>query len=201
MGSKVRGLVAVMCAALLVVAAVGCTPQDAPDNSAPAEQQITTDSDSANTAQDGPAQDITEQQGAAGDASAPAPQESSTEGEGQYVEAKQITVRADGAEVTFTLNTSTAASQLYEQLPLDSTVENFSSNEKIFYPPQPLDQSGAPHAQGGAGTLAYYAPWGNVVMFYGDYSPNSGLFELGQAVSGAQNIGNLSGTIHLAAAE
>ena len=47
----------------------------------------------------------------------------------------------------------------------------------------------------GAGTLAYYAPWGDVVMFYDEYSENPSLYELGQAVSGGELVGQLSGTI------
>ena len=80
-------------------------------------------------------------------------------------------------------------------------MEDFSTNEKIFYPPQELDISDSPLAQSGAGTLAYYAPWGDVVMFYGDYNENSSLYELGQVVSGGELVGQMSGTITIAAAE
>ena len=58
--------------------------------------------------------------------------------------------------------------------------------------------TGAPHAENGPGTLAYYAPWGDVVMFYGDYSADEGLYELGQVVSGAGVIADLTGTLELA---
>lgn len=128
-------------------------------------------------------------------------QDSSQAGTGQTSqqekgeESMQIKIEANGSAVVFQLNGSQAARALYEQLPLSVEVENFSNNEKIFYPPDRLDTSDAPLAQGGAGTLAYYAPWGDVVMFYGDFSPNGSLFELGQAVSGAEQISTLSGTI------
>lgn len=45
------------------------------------------------------------------------------------------------------------------------------------------------------GTLAYYRPWGNVVMFYDKANPNNDLYELGYAVSGKDLIKNLSGNI------
>lgn len=35
---------------------------------------------------------------------------------------------------------------------------------------QELDVSDAPEVNGEVGTLAYYAPWGDVVMFYGDFA-------------------------------
>ena len=108
---------------------------------------------------------------------------------------KMISISSEDAYIIYELNDSTAARQLYDQLPLLVEVDDFSTNEKIFYPSQELDTSDSPAAEGGAGTLAYYAPWGDVVMFYDDYSANSSLFELGQAVSGGEQIGEMSGTI------
>lgn len=74
-------------------------------------------------------------------------------------QARKISVRRGGSEVIYELNDSTAANSLYEQLPMTISVENYSTNEKIFYPAQRLDTTGTPLAKGGAGTLAYYAPW------------------------------------------
>lgn len=110
-------------------------------------------------------------------------------------QARKISVRRGGSEVIYELNDSTAANSLYEQLPMTISVENYSTNEKIFYPAQRLDTTGTPLAKGGAGTLAYYAPWGDVVLFYGDFQENSSLFELGKAVSGQSLIGGLQGAI------
>ena len=59
-----------------------------------------------------------------------------------------------GNTVVYQLNDSPAAVSLYEQLPLDLEVEDFSDNEKIFYPHDELDTSQTPLAEGGAGTLA-----------------------------------------------
>ena len=56
-------------------------------------------------------------------------------------------------------------------------------------------------AQAGAGTLAYYEPWGDVVFFYGDYNENPSLFELGQALSGGELVRGMSGTITIEAVE
>lgn len=115
--------------------------------------------------------------------------------------ARQIAVRSGNGEIIYELNDSKAAADLLAQLPLTMEAEDFSTNEKIFYPPRELDTADAPLAEGGAGTLAYYAPWGDVVMFYGDYSENASLFELGQAVSGQELISGLSGMITIEAVE
>lgn len=55
-----------------------------------------------------------------------------------------------GIEVRFALNESQAAADLWSQLPLTVEVEDFSTNEKTFYPDR-LDTSDAPLARGGGG--------------------------------------------------
>ena len=119
----------------------------------------------------------------------------SSETEGSNVETNQISVTCGDLQVVYALNDSPAAQSLLSQLPLTVEVEDFSTNEKVFYPPQELDTTDTPLAEGGAGTLAYYAPWGDVVLFYDSFSANGSLYELGEAVSGAENIGQMSGTI------
>jgi hypothetical protein len=49
------------------------------------------------------------------------------------------------------------------------------------YPPRELDTSGAPDAATPkAGDLAYYAPWGNLALFYRDGQHSPGLVILGR---------------------
>lgn len=121
--------------------------------------------------------------------------QNTTETEEENVETSQISVTCGDMQVVYELNDSPAAQSLLSQLPLTVAVEDFSTNEKVFYPPQELDTSDTPLAEGGAGTLAYYAPWGDVVLFYDSFSANGSLYELGEAVSGVENIGQMSGTI------
>ena len=52
--------------------------------------------------------------------------------------------------MAYALNDSLAAASLLEQLPLTIGVEDYSTNEKIFYPPRGLDTADAPTAAGGA---------------------------------------------------
>lgn len=114
---------------------------------------------------------------------------------------RTITVACGEAVVTYELNDSAASEGLLAQLPLALEVEDFSDNEKVFYPPEELDVTDAPLAETGeAGTLAYYAPWGDVVMFYGSFSPNGALYELGRAVDGMDAIAGLSGAIEVSSA-
>lgn len=111
--------------------------------------------------------------------------------------AMEIKVVANGKTTVFRLNNSTAARQLYAQLPFSIKVENYGSNEKIFYPPEKLSTTATPKADALAGTLAYYVPWGDVVMFYDRFGSAAGLYELGHAVSGNDHIKGMSGTIRV----
>lgn len=107
----------------------------------------------------------------------------------------QLSVQWGENRVIYSLNDSPAAQSLLEQLPLTMEVEDYSTNEKIFYPPRPLETQHTPVAEGGAGTLAYYEPWGDVVMFYDDFNANSALYELGRIVSGEELVRQMSGVI------
>lgn len=114
--------------------------------------------------------------------------------------AMKISVKSDQYEIVYELNNSTAARQLYGQLPLTMEVEPFSNNEMTFYPER-LDVGNTPLSGGEPGSLSYYEPWGDVVMFYASCAPNGSLYELGTAVSGVEHIENLSGMITVSAAE
>lgn len=120
--------------------------------------------------------------------------EASQEEEGTRM---RISIQANGETTIYELNDGNAAKELYEQLPLTIDVEDYSNNEKIFYPPKKLDTTNTPMANAKFGTLAYYAPWGDVVMFYDRFGSAGGLYELGNVVSGGEHIKNMSGTIQI----
>lgn len=67
--------------------------------------------------------------------------------------AMKISVKANGKTTVFELNNSPAAVDLYTQLPLSIKIENYSDNEKIFYPPKKLNTNDTPTAVARAG------PW------------------------------------------
>lgn len=117
----------------------------------------------------------------------------------QNDEGMVISVRSGDVEIVYMLNDSDAAKALYAQLPLTLEVEPYSSNEMIFYPPAKLTTANTPLSDSRPGSLSYYAPWGDVVMFYAVGAPNSSLYELGTAVSGQENISSLGKTVTVAA--
>ena len=96
-----------------------------------------------------------------------------------YEEPMTLTIVANGYQISFTLNDSSASRDLAERCPLDIELENYADNEKIFYLDEPLDTSDTPLAIGAKGTLCYFEPWNDVVFFYEEGAPYEGLYELG----------------------
>ncbi len=111
----------------------------------------------------------------------------------------KISVSDGKNKIVYELNASGQSKSLYSQLPLKAQIEDYSTNEKIFYPKEKLPLKNGIEGSGDSGTLAYFSPWGNVVLFYGKFSEYPGLFILGKAASGAENIKNLSGMVSVEA--
>ncbi len=109
----------------------------------------------------------------------------------------KIKVVANGKEIVFALNDTSVSRSFYAQLPLSVDVENYSNNEKIFQPPKKLDCSKAQEGACPVGSIAYFSPWNNVCMYYGDMSRYSGLYVMGKAVSGTEQIRNIKGKVKI----
>ena len=77
----------------------------------------------------------------------------------------------------------------------------YKRQEKVFCPPEALDVCDAPLANADTGSLYYYAPWKDVVMFYDYFGEGNQLYELGQAIPGKDSIEKLAGVITVTAAE
>jgi hypothetical protein len=92
-------------------------------------------------------------------------------------------------DFTATLEDNSSARDLVTMLPLDLKISDYSSNEKIAYLPRKLTEDGSGHFGNEAvGDLCYYAPWGNLAMFYGPYHWSRGLIRLGRLDQGAKPL-------------
>lgn len=95
-------------------------------------------------------------------------------------ELPKLLLSVEDGSLTLTLEDNSAARSLLSQLPLTLTFEDYNGTEKIAYPPEGLDLSDAPEScDPDVGTLAYYAPWGNLCIFYQDFRYSEGLVPLG----------------------
>ena len=109
----------------------------------------------------------------------------------------KIKVVANGKEIVFALNDTSVSRSFYAQLPLTVAVENYSNNEKIFQPSKKLDCSNAQEGACPVGSIAYFSPWNNVCLYYGDAPRYSGLYVMGKAVSGTEQIRNITGKVKI----
>ncbi len=77
------------------------------------------------------------------------------------------------------LNNPTSKS-LIQQMPFTVDLEDYAGIEKIFYPSEKLSEEKALEgAKPAKGDIMYYAPWGDVAIFYKDFRYASGLIALG----------------------
>ncbi len=94
-----------------------------------------------------------------------------------------MTIRFSFADQDFTatLDGSAAAREFLGLLPLDLTIEDYSTNEKIARLPQRLTSIvDKPFGNEAPGDLCYFAPWGNIALFHAGYRYSSGLIRLGR---------------------
>ena len=90
-----------------------------------------------------------------------------------------------GQSFTATLEDNPSARDLASMLPLDLTISDYSTNEKIAYLARKLSGEGSTRFGNEAvGDLGYFAPWGNLVMYHGPYRWSRGLIRLGRLDGG-----------------
>ena len=88
------------------------------------------------------------------------------------------------------LNNTNAAKSFYENLPMELNLKDYAGREKIAYLPKKLNFNGDPSSDGKVGEIAYFSPWGNLVLFYKPQPYYDGLIKLGKFESGFEKIIN-----------
>lgn len=83
--------------------------------------------------------------------------------------------------LTATLSDSATSGDFIALLPLTLTLTDYSNTEKISDLSKKLSIEGAPSGTDpDIGDIAYYAPWGNLAIFYRDFGYSPGLVRLGR---------------------
>jgi hypothetical protein len=101
----------------------------------------------------------------------------------------KINLRFPDKTLTATLYDTPTAGDFAAMLPLTLTLEDYSKTEKISDLPKKLTKEGAPAgATPSVGAIAYYAPWGNLALFYKDFGYSEGLILLGNLDGGAEAL-------------
>lgn len=125
-------------------------------------------------------------------------QDSQEEGEEESMENARIRLTVNGNEIFVRLDDNVASRELLEMLPLTLTFEDFNNTEKIATLPSELSTEGLPSGYTPeVGDFSYYAPWGNLSIFYEDFRYSSSLYKLGTIESGTEILGNMNGNFEV----
>ena len=93
-----------------------------------------------------------------------------------------------------TLVESLATRDLLALLPLELTLRDYAGTEKVSDLPRRLAIEDAPAGvKPEVGDLTYYAPWGNLAIFYRDFGYAKGLVKLGRIDSGLELLSGADG--------
>ncbi|KXU36742.1 hypothetical protein AXK12_03030 [Cephaloticoccus capnophilus] len=92
----------------------------------------------------------------------------------------KILLKTASTTLAATLLDTPTARDLFAQLPLTLDLNDYAGTEKIAYLPRKLTTHDAPAGSDPElGSVAYYAPWGNLALFYKDFGYSRGLILLG----------------------
>lgn len=101
----------------------------------------------------------------------------------------KIRLIIDGKVISGTLVDNATTRDLVSLLPMTVTLEDYAATEKITYLSRKLSTAGAPPGSDpDVGSIAYYAPWGNIAFFYKDAPYARGLIPLGRIDTGIEGL-------------
>ena len=113
----------------------------------------------------------------------------------------KIRLKVGDTVLTATLIDSATTRDFISLLPLTLTLKDYAGTEKISDLPKRLSAESAPSGSDpSVGDITYYAPWGNLAIFYRDFGYSNGLVILGKLDSGIEAFsapGSVKVTIEL----
>ena len=105
------------------------------------------------------------------------------------VKTVKIRFKLEHSTLTATLDDNAASREFAALLPLSLTLTDYAQTEKISEIPKKLSTQGAPsRIMPLRGDITYYAPWGNLALFYKDGHDSPGLVRLGKIESGLEAL-------------
>ncbi|MEH1819024.1 MAG: cyclophilin-like fold protein [Nostoc sp.] len=115
----------------------------------------------------------------------------------KQADSMQINIKVKDKVVTATLIDSKTTQDFISLLPLTLTLEDYARTEKVSDLPKKLSTEDAPPGSDPAvGDIAYYAPWGNLAIYYRDFEYSNGLVILGKIDGGIEAL-NVSGSVEV----
>jgi len=97
----------------------------------------------------------------------------------------KIQIKIKNKTITVTMLDNPAVRDFVKLLPLTLTLDDYAHTEKVSQLPEKLSTTGSPSgADPSVGDISYYAPWGNLAIFYQDFGYAKGLIILGHIDEG-----------------
>ena len=99
----------------------------------------------------------------------------------------RIKLTFNSEEVIIKMHDNPTSRDFLALLPLTLTLKDYAETEKIADLPKRLSTEVVPGGSDpSVGDFTYYSPWGNIAIFYKDFSYSSGLIILGRIESGVE---------------
>jgi len=115
------------------------------------------------------------------------------DGETSGGSAMEIRLRVGETVLNATLVENATIGDFISLLPLTLTLRDYAGTEKLSDLPRRLSTAGAPAGTDpDVGDIAYYAPWGNLAIYYKDFGYSRGLVKLGRIHSGIEELAAMS---------
>lgn len=105
----------------------------------------------------------------------------------------RLRIAFDGKEAWVIMFDNPVARDFLSLLPLTVTLEDYARTEKIYHLPRKLATGGGQTGSSVQGDFCYYAPWGNLAVFYNGFGHGGGLYILGRIESGKEALGAMKG--------
>ncbi|MNL14787.1 hypothetical protein D3C87_1357440 [compost metagenome] len=108
--------------------------------------------------------------------------------------AVRLKLTFNNEDVIVRMDDNPTSRDFVSSLPRTLTFKDYAGTEKISYLDEKLVTAGAPEGSDpSVGDLTYYAPWGNLAIFYKDFDYSSGLIHLGVIESGIDRLARVNG--------
>ena len=113
-----------------------------------------------------------------------------------FTQNTRIKLTFNDNEIYALITNSNAGNDFLSLLPMNLKIEDFNGTEKISYLSKKLNTQNEPDGiTPKAGDITYYAPWGNLAIFYKNFRYSNNLIYLGrfENISDISKLSNIKG--------
>ncbi|MDO6995082.1 cyclophilin-like fold protein [Brachyspira innocens] len=117
-----------------------------------------------------------------------------------FTQNTRIKLTFNDNEIYALITNSNAGNDFLSLLPMNLKIEYFNGTEKISYLSKKLNTQNEPDGiTPKAGDITYYAPWGNLAIFYKDFRYSNNLIYLGrfENISDISKLSNMKGDFEI----